>query len=212
MREVRKRSVIPIYGTAGVIALYCLVFPVYRLSHLIMLTAAAVAAFIILSKLCPDSVRYIEEEKASEETYPPEIQALLNEGGMAISEMRRIRASVKDEAMREKIDKLMTVTGKIFDDLKDDPDDLPAIRRFSSYFLPATIKLLNAYDRMYAQGIQGQNISSSMSRISDILDTTIEAYERQLDALFGNQALDIETDISVLETMLKKEGLSEGDF
>ena len=44
------------------------------------------------------------------------------------------------------------------------------------------------------------------------MDTTVSAYEKQLDALFANKALDIETDITVLESMMKNQGLSESDF
>ena len=86
------------------------------------------------------------------------------------------------------------------------------MRRFANYYLPTTLKLLNAYDRMAAQKISGENVSGSMQRISAMLDAAADAYRRQLDALFANQALDIETDITVLETMLKREGLSGGDF
>ena len=94
----------------------------------------------------------------------------------------------------------------------DDPNDYKMIKRFSNYFLPTTIKLLNAYDRMSEINIDGENISATKQRINEILDTTITAYEKQYDALFANQALDIETDIIVLENMLKKEGLSSSDF
>ena len=94
----------------------------------------------------------------------------------------------------------------------EDPGDYKIIKRFSNYFLPTTIKLLNAYDRMGEINIDGENIRATKQRITDILDTTVTAYEKQYDALFANQALDIETDIIVLEKMLKKEGLSGSDF
>ena len=74
--------------------------------------------------------------------------------------------------------------------------------------LPTTIKLLNAYDRMGSQGIEGSNISGTMTSIEEMLDTAIAAYRKLLDSLFANQAMDIETDISVMNTLLKREGLS----
>ena len=80
-----------------------------------------------------------------------------------------------------------------------------------NYYLPTTIKLLNAYDRMSDQGIEGSNLSKSMSSIEDMLDTAIDAFKKQLDSLFANQALDIETDISVMNQMLAREGLSDDD-
>ena len=127
--------------------------------------------------------------------------------------MKRIRDSISDNAVKPKIDRLIELTDKIFADLKDDPNDYKMIKRCSNYFLPTTVKLLNAYDRMGEIDVNGENINATKQRITEILDTTITAYEKQYDALFANQALDIETDINVLENMLKKEGLSSGtDF
>jgi 5-bromo-4-chloroindolyl phosphate hydrolysis protein len=101
----------------------------------------------------------------------------------------------------------MAVSDKIVRDAIDDPSDVQQIRKFLNYYLPTTIKLLNAYDRMSAQEIEGENISGSMARIEDMLDTAVTAYKKQLDSLFANQALDIETDIEVMNGMLAKEGL-----
>ena len=78
-----------------------------------------------------------------------------------------------------------------------------------NYYLPTTIKLLNAYDRMDSQGIEGENIDKSLKSITEMLDAAISAYKKQLDSLFANQALDIETDIAVMNAMLNREGLSD---
>ncbi len=63
---------------------------------------------------------------------------------------------------------------------------------------------------MGAQGIEGDNISGTMQSIEEMLDTAIAAYKKLLDSLFANQALDVETDIEVMNTLLKREGLAEG--
>ncbi len=104
----------------------------------------------------------------------------------------------------------MRISDKIVQDAIQDPADVPQIRKFLNYYLPTTIKLLNAYDRMSDLGIEGENLSKSMSSIECMLDTAIEAYKKQLDSLFANQALDIETDISVMNRMLAREGLTGG--
>ena len=126
--------------------------------------------------------------------------------------MKRLRSSIPEADIRAKLDKLIGLTEKIFQDLVEDPADYNQVRRFSNYYLPTTLKLLNAYDRMAAQEIMGNHVSGSMHRIQDMLDTLVDAYQKQLDSLFANQALDIETDITVLETMLRREGLSGSDF
>ena len=145
-----------------------------------------------------------EEQKSP---YSPEVQSIISEGRVALKEMGRLYRSIPDPKIREKINELMAVSDKIVRDAIDDPTDVPQIRKFLDYYLPTTIKLLNAYDRMSSQEVSGENISGSMDRIENMLDTTIEAYKKQLDALFANQAADIQMDIEVMNGMLAREGL-----
>ena len=153
------------------------------------------------------------QPEQAKKSYGPEIDAVLAEGNRALKEMGRLYMSIKDPDIRVKINELMRITDKIAQDAIEDPSDLPQIRKFMDYYLPTTIKLLNTYDRMSAQGIEGENLNKSMKSIIEMLDEAIEAYKKQLDAMFANQALDIETDIEVLNTMLTREGLSGGkDF
>ena len=127
--------------------------------------------------------------------------------------MGRLYMSIKAVEVRQKINEIMRITDKITQDAIDDPSDIPQIKKFMNYYLPTTIKLLNAYDRMSAQGIEGENLDKSMKNINEMLDAAIAAYKKRLDSLFANQALDIETDIEVMNTMLAREGLSGGsDF
>ena len=184
----------------------------YKLSSWLIVLAAAVGAYVGFSKLFPGETREEALPPEPETTGDEKIDALLAEGQRAVGEFRRLRASIPDKSVTDRIDTLTELTDKIFKDVAEDPADYPQVKRFANYYLPTTLKLLNAYDRMAAQDVAGENITDSMQRISGILDTTEEAYKKQLDALFSNQALDIETDITVLETMLKREGLSGGDF
>ena len=148
-----------------------------------------------------------KDKKEEKSPYSPEVQAIISEGRTALKEMGRLYKSIPDPNIRSKINELMAVSDRIVRDAIDDPSDVPQIRKFLDYYLPTTIKLLNAYDRMSAQDIQGDNITGSMERIEDMLDTTIEAYKKQLDALFANQAADIQMDIDIMNGMLAREGL-----
>ena len=107
------------------------------------------------------------------------------------------------------IDRLEDLSAKIFAQVKSDPSKLPQIRKFMDYYLPTTLKLLNAYDRMGAQGVSGENIDATMQRVESMMGTIVTAFEKQLDMLFGSEAMDISADITVLENMMKREGLSE---
>lgn len=149
------------------------------------------------------------KSKPVKKSYGPEIDPIVEEGNKALSEMGRLYQSIKDPEIRVKINEIMRVTDKIVQDAIADPSDIPKIRKFMNYYLPTTIKLLNAYDRMGQQGIEGENIDKSMKNITEMLDAAIAAYKKQLDSLFANQALDIETDIAVMNAMLDREGLSD---
>ena len=152
-------------------------------------------------------------QPAQKKSYGPEIDPIIEEGNKALAEMGRLYISIKDTEVRGKINEIMRITDKITQDAINDASDIPQIKKFMNYYLPTTIKLLNAYDRMSAQGIEGENLDKSMKSINEMLDDAIVAYKKMLDSLFANQALDIETEIDVMNTMLAREGLTgEKDF
>ena len=212
LRRIRKRSPWPLLITAAVWAVLCLILPLYKLSSCFILLVAGAASYIGFSRVFPGETRMEELPEEPVHTGDEKIDALMAEGRQAAAEMKRLRSSIPEADIRAKLDKLIGLTEKIFQDLVEDPADYNQVRRFSNYYLPTTLKLLNAYDRMAAQEIMGNHVSGSMHRIQDMLDTLVDAYQKQLDSLFANQALDIETDITVLETMLRREGLSGSDF
>ena len=147
--------------------------------------------------------------KKEETTGNPELDKMIRDGNLAISEMKRLNDSIKDAKISADIDRLEDLSAKIFAQVKADPKKLPQIRKFMDYYLPTTLKLLNAYDRMGAQGVNGENIDNTMQRVESMMSTIVAAFEKQLDMLFGSEAMDISTDITVLENMMKREGLSE---
>ena len=89
------------------------------------------------------------------------------------------------------------------------PEKFPEIKKFTEYFLPTTLKLVDAYKKLDYQPIEGENISNAKKEIEETMDTINLAFENLLDGLFEDVAMDISTDISVLETMFAQEGLTE---
>jgi hypothetical protein len=216
LRKKSFRGVAPIYAFGAAWLAYALIFPLYRMGHLVLaLAVSLVVGFVVglavrKRKASEEPTPEPEVEKAQPQpakSYGPEVDAIIADGKLAMKEMGRLYSSIREPSVRSKINELMAVSDKIVRDAIDDPSDVQQIRKFLNYYLPTTIKLLNAYDRMSAQGIEGENISGSMARIEDMLDTAVAAYKKQLDSLFANQALDIETDIEVMNGMLAKEGL-----
>ena len=220
MSYVKKRSVLPVYFVGATWLLWALFAPLYQPTHYIMAALVSLIAYFGGKMIFPDKGYEIREEAQATtaqaapktETKPkstgnPEIDALLDERGKAVSEMRRLNASIKDAKISTQITHLEVTTGKIIDAVVEKPSKLPQIRKFMNYYLPTTLKLLNAYDRMDSTGVSGANIDGTKGKIEDMLDTVCVAFSRQLDALYGEEALDISADIKVMEQMLAQEGL-----
>lgn len=207
MKKIVHKPAAPIYAAAVVWILYALLFPLYRVGHFALCAAASAAVYLIARLFCRDVVEEVEEKP--EPTGNAELDKMISDGNLAIAEMKRLNESIKDEKISRQIARLEEISGKIFDCVKASPEKLPQIRKFMNYYLPTTLKLLNAYDRMGSQGVSGENISGTMERVENMMGTIVTAFERQLDGLFGDQALDISTDITVLENMMAREGLSD---
>ena len=133
---------------------------------------------------------------------------MMKDGELAIGEMRRLNDNIEDEKISADIERLEKSSKAIFEQVKAAPEKLPQIRKFMDYYLPTTLKLLNAYDRMSAAGISGENIDTTKTKVENMMTTIVSAFEKQYDALFGADALDISTDITVLETMMAREGFT----
>ena len=101
---------------------------------------------------------------------------------------------------------------RIFDRVEQNPELVTDISRMMDYYLPTTVKLLEAYEDLDAEPVQGENIISSKKEIEKTLDTLNIAFEKLLDSLFQDTAWDVSSDISVLEMMLAQEGLTKDDF
>ena len=141
-----------------------------------------------------------------EEEHTPD----LSEADAVLAEIRAVNDAIADPVMSRKIDRIGEITGKIFAYQKQNPGKGTQLRSFLSYYLPTTLKILKAYAQMEAQGIEGENISAAKDRIEGMMDKVVEGFEKQLDKLFQNDAMDITTDVEVLERMLDKDGLSSG--
>lgn len=214
-----KRSTLPIYLVGVVWLVFGLFLSLSRPMDYVLCAVISLAAFVVGKAIFPDKHYQMPgqaEEKKEEPKKPeapkstgnPEIDALIKERERALSEMRRLNDSIEDETISAQIDHLEAVTSKIIDQVIKEPAKLPQIRRFLSYYLPTTLKILNAYDRMDAVGVSGDNIDSTKQRVERMMGTIVQAFDKQLDALFGAEAMDISTDITVMENLLAQEGLA----
>lgn len=141
-------------------------------------------------------------EAAKSSSDPDDFEAKLRE-------IRALNEAIKDPSVSERIDRIGELTASIFRVVQEKPEHTEEVRKFMNYYLPTTLKLLKSYSLMEQQSYQGENIQNSRKRIEDVLDTLVRGFEQQQDRLFRTEAIDVETDISVLETMMASDGLVE---
>lgn len=156
----------------------------------------------------------VERQQRMEAQNPilKETRLLIEEGKESIEQIREANEAISGEVISQKLDRLKVILCKIFEYVENHTDELPETRKFMGYYLPTTLKLVNAYREMDAEPIQGENIRSAKHEIEETLDTINYAFENLLDSFYQDKAMDISTDITVLETMLAQEGLTEKDF
>lgn len=139
----------------------------------------------------------------------PEVQKVIEAGDEYVKKIREANDAIPGEEISAKIYRMETLVDRIFDRVEQKPDTVDDIRKLMEYYLPTTIKLLEAYEELDAQPVQGENIITSKQEIEKTLDTLNAAFEKLLDDLFQDTAWDLSSDISVLNTMLAQEGLTE---
>ena len=153
-----------------------------------------------------ERAKRIQEES---EGLSAEVREMMEAGRAYIEKIERSNDAIPGEEISNKISHMQTIVERIFERVKEYPDCAGELRRFMDYYLPTTVKLLDAYEELDRQPVQGENIRNGKQEIEKTLDTLNLAFEKLLDSLFEDTAWDVATDISVLQTMLAQEGLTE---
>lgn len=151
-------------------------------------------------------------EQDISERLTPEQRAFVACGRDYVRQMDELNAAIDDAAVSERIAAIQEVVGRILARAEEEPAVIAGLDRLTAYYLPTTVKLLDAYDRLEEEPIQGENISSSRSEIEHTLEVLHSAFEKLFDDTYQDLSLDVSADISVLHAMLAQEGLTEGPF
>lgn len=205
-----RKPVAPYYAVAVLWLLGGALLPLYNRTCHLLLAIVSVTVFYLVNALCKSAGAV--EPPAADNPAPAEnaeLENMLQDGRLALEEMKRLDEHIAHPGISADIVRLSQVSQKIFQAVKDDPSRLSQICRFMDYYLPTTLKLLKSYERMSAAGVAGENIRGTLAKVEDTMHTIVRAFEKQLDGLYGNEALDIAADIQVMETLLAQEGLRE---
>ncbi len=146
-------------------------------------------------------------EQAKATTGDAEVDSLILRGQQLLEQIRSENDRLPEPEISEQIDTIESIANQIFKAVIDQPKKAAQIRRFMDYYLPTTLKMLVAFRRMEEGNVTGENADNARQRIRSSLDMVIEAFKKQLARLYEDDTLDITTDMDVLETMLKQDGL-----
>lgn len=158
----------------------------------------------------PDSVDFASKETAGEkkEEAAPQPSDVYD---VWLQKIKEANQKIDDDAVNLCVNRIHLYTEKIFEFIRQHPENIGQIRTFMNYYLPMTLKLLQSYDMLEEAGVAGENMRSTKQNIEETLETLAGAYRQQLDNLYAAQAMDISADIDVLEKMLRRDGLKHQD-
>lgn len=198
--------------------LYALLFPLYRafdyVLALLLSSAGGIAILVTVNNRARGNSSLPQEETVA--AIPPTgdkaVDELIQRGQEMMSEIRAENALIPDATLSRQMDILERLLGQILRTVSEKPSKAPQIRRFMSYYMPTTLKMLKSYRMMEERQVSGAAAAEARSRISDAMAMVISACEKQLSTLYHDDILDITTDIQVLEQVLKRDGFTETGF
>ena len=155
---------------------------------------------------------YFDKTRQPQQTPEPAVPPQASEGyAGTLRQIRELNDRIADEALSAKIDRIEQVSGRIFKAIEDTPAKKNAAGTFLNYYLPTTLKLLENYASFEEAGVSGENLSQAKAKIEKTMDSIVAGFEHQLDELYRTDAMDIDSDIRVMETMLRRDTASVAD-
>lgn len=203
--EKRTRPVLPIYLAALVWPVGALLLPAYRLSNLLIIAGLSLAAYGLGTKFCPTRVIRKQVPYA---TGSEDVDTMLSGISANLDKLHALNDAIPDPELSTAMTRMEKAGRSIAAAVEQTPDKARSIDRFARYYLPEVIKLMTTYANMEKNGVKGGNADQILTELRRNAATTAKAFENQLDALYSAEAMDISTDIEVLDGILKSQNLT----
>ena len=153
-----------------------------------------------------------EKERREQGYVSAELKEVLDKGSEYVKLIREVNDDIPGREVSDKLEKMEKIVRKIFETVRENPEQADKLSMFMDYYLPTTAKLIMAYRDMDRKEVQGENIMSAKQEIENTLDMINEAFEKLFDSMFKEQSLDVQTDIDVMRTMMKQQGLAPNEL
>lgn len=202
--EVRRKSVLPWYFAGLVWLVGALALPIYQLWALVVVAVLSVVGFVAARRICPDVVSRKEVPFMTGKEDADQMLALID---AKRKELHQLNVRIEDAPLSAAMDRMEKACLGILDEVEQHPEKAAQVRRFANYYLQDAVKILTLYAELEEKGVQGENAAGVRAEVAQNAQTIATAFENQLDSLFARDALDISTDLEVLNGMLKGQGL-----
>ena len=203
--EKRTRPALPIYLAALLWPVGALLLPAYRLSNLLIIAGLSLAAYGLGTKFCPTRVIRKQVPYA---TGSEDVDTMLSGISANLDKLHALNDAIPDPELSAAMTRMEKAGRSIAAAVEQAPDKARSIDRFARYYLPEVIKLMTTYANMEKNGVKGGNADQILTELRRNAATTAKAFENQLDALYSAEAMDISTDIEVLDGILKSQNLT----
>ena len=203
--RTRKPSVLPYYAAALAFVVLCAVLPVYRLWALLAALGAAVLAFAGAKKICPPRV---VETEVPFHTGVDDVDAMLTEMQQQLDTLHALNEALPDPQLSAAMARMEKAGRSIVEAVEANPEKAKQVRRFANYYLPDAVNVLQQYAKLAKQGVRGENAAAIRTEEEHNAAAIATAFENQLDARYAAESMDLSADITVLQNMLKGQGLS----
>ena len=202
--RTRKPSVLPYYAAALAFVVLCAVLPVYRLWALLAALGAAVLAFAGAKKICPPRV---VETEVPFHTGVDDVDAMLTGMQQQLDTLHALNEALPDPQLSAAMARREKAGRSIVETVEATPAKAKQVRRFANYYLPDAVNVLQQYAKLAKQGVRGENAASIRAEVEHNAASIATAFENQLDALYAAESMDLSADLTVLQNMLKGQGL-----
>ena len=202
--EVRRKSVLPWYFAGLVWLVGALALPIYQLWALVVVAVLSVVGVVAARRVCPDVVSRKEVPFMTGKEDADQMLALIDQKRR---ELHELNVRIEDAPLSAAMDRMEKACLGILDEVEQHPEKAAQVRRFANYYLQDAVKILTLYAELEEKGVQGENAAGVRAEVAQNAQTIATAFENQLDSLFARDALDISTDLEVLNGMLKGQGL-----
>lgn len=205
MKTKHIPSAIPIYLAAAVWVIFGLFGHLYEFSNILLAVGLSMVTYLVARKFLPG--RTVEYEEALT-TGDRAVDARLAASGESLKRLREAAAVLPTPAVRKELERIDAAGRRILSAVADKKARYDEVRKFMDYYLPTTDKLIAQYRQLTGAG-SGEMVQKALAGIENSLGMIALAFEKQLDKLYSDEALDITTDIQVLETMMAADGLTD---